>query len=259
MVSENTGVPGNLSRPPEAGTPSRRRRRRSPRGDCLPALAVSCVGAYASSDCLFYCVQKLVLLAYRPPFLLRPKTTFDGLAKFLRPRIEGSSVATLETRLADRSGNSAATTCSSSQQILAAGVAISRQKAAGAREEAALSAIQRYVGGGACYHEFPRMSLLGSPVNRASHSLRCSKVPDIFMVLRNGAMSSSFILVPILFYGRGFVGRAQERDCHDPDRVDAAPPRDLGARAGRLPRRRSRKGRGRKGRERDHLCRAGRE
>src|SRR5215217_8745939 len=26
----------------------------------------------------------------RPPFLLRPKTTFDGLANFLRPRIEGS-------------------------------------------------------------------------------------------------------------------------------------------------------------------------
>src|SRR5215216_1997514 len=104
MVSENTGVPGNSSRPhPEAGTPSRRRRRRSPRGDCLPALAVSCVGAYAAPDCLFYCVQKLVLLAYRPPFLLRPKTTFYGLAKFLRPRIEGSHRATLETRLADRS------------------------------------------------------------------------------------------------------------------------------------------------------------
>src|SRR5215208_3360101 len=44
-------------------------------------------------------------------------------------------------------------------------VAISRQKAAGSWGEAALSAIKRYVGGGACYHQFPRMSLLGILVN----------------------------------------------------------------------------------------------
>src|SRR5215213_6077719 len=43
---------------------------------------------------------------------------------------------------------------------------MSRQKGAGSRGEAALTAIKRYVGGGACYHQFPRMSLLGNLVNR---------------------------------------------------------------------------------------------
>jgi hypothetical protein len=43
-----------------------------------------------------------------------------------------------------------------------------------------------------------------------------------------------YILAPLLFYGRKCVGRAEERYCHDPDRVGAAPPRDLGAHAGRL-------------------------
>src|SRR5215218_1266422 len=52
------------------------------------------------------------------------------------------------------------------KQILAAGVAMSWQKAAGSRDDSALSAIKRHVGGGACYHEFPRMSLLGSSVNK---------------------------------------------------------------------------------------------
>src|SRR5215218_6022024 len=32
--------------------------------------------------------------------------------------------------------------------------------------DSALSAIKRYVGGGACYHQFPRRILLGSSVNR---------------------------------------------------------------------------------------------
>src|SRR5215216_53651 len=43
---------------------------------------------------------------------------------------------------------------------------MSRQKAAGSRGDTALSAIKRYVGGGDCYHQFPRMSLLGFSVNR---------------------------------------------------------------------------------------------
>src|ERR671910_2109097 len=41
-----------------------------------------------------------------------------------------------------------------------------RQKAARSRRGPALSAIKRYVGGGACYHQFPRMFLLGSSVNK---------------------------------------------------------------------------------------------
>jgi hypothetical protein len=44
-------------------------------------------------------------------------------------------------------------------------VAISRQKAGGVRGDNALITIKRYVGGGACYYQFPRMSLLGSSVN----------------------------------------------------------------------------------------------
>src|SRR5215208_3626028 len=45
---------------------------------------------------------------------------------------------------------------------------ISRQKAAGSRGKTALISIKRYVGSGACYREFPRMSLLGSSVNRGN-------------------------------------------------------------------------------------------
>src|SRR5215210_222268 len=47
---------------------------------------------------------------------------------------------------------------------------MSRQKAAGSRGDSAPTAIKRYVGGGACYHQSPRMSLLGSWVNRGNGS-----------------------------------------------------------------------------------------
>ncbi len=43
---------------------------------------------------------------------------------------------------------------------------MSWQKAAGSGDDAALSAIKRYVGGRACYHQFPRMCPLGNSVNK---------------------------------------------------------------------------------------------
>src|SRR5215217_3778575 len=51
---------------------------------------------------------------------------------------------------------------------------MSRQKVAGSRGDRALSAIKRYVGSGACYQRFPRMSLLGISVNRANY---CNPLP----------------------------------------------------------------------------------
>jgi hypothetical protein len=45
------------------------------------------------------------------------------------------------------------------------------KKAAGARGDSALSAIKRYDGGGACYHQSPRVSLLGFSVNKGPEPL----------------------------------------------------------------------------------------
>src|SRR5215207_9786340 len=60
---------------------------------------------------------------------------------------------------------------------------MSRQKAAGSRGDTALSAIKRYVGGGDCYHQFPRMSLLGNSVNRGNLPI------DSFVICGHGATS----------------------------------------------------------------------
>jgi hypothetical protein len=64
--------------------------------------------------------------------------------------------------------------------MLAAGVAISHQKAAGSWGDPALTGVKRYVGGGACYHQFPRMRVLGNLANRDDPpSMRTLFVPVI--------------------------------------------------------------------------------
>jgi len=56
---------------------------------------------------------------------------------------------------------------------------MSWQKAAGARGDSALSAIKRYVGVGACYHQFPGMSLVGNPANRGNSPILGFFFPQI--------------------------------------------------------------------------------
>src|SRR5215207_5505315 len=55
---------------------------------------------------------------------------------------------------------------------------MSRQKAAGSWGDTTLTALKRYVGGGACYHQFPRMSLLGSSLNRGSYLQTVAYTPN---------------------------------------------------------------------------------
>src|SRR5215218_10870391 len=66
---------------------------------------------------------------------------------------------------------------------------MSRQKAVGSRDVTALSAIKRFVGGGACYHEFPRMSLLGDSVNKGKKRKDRGPDPQPFFSARCGTIS----------------------------------------------------------------------
>src|SRR5215211_6716133 len=56
---------------------------------------------------------------------------------------------------------------------------MSRQKAVGPRGDTALSATKRYVGGRACYHQFPRMSPLGSSLIRGNGAALSGNWPGI--------------------------------------------------------------------------------